>query len=107
MNEHYLVVCCTCPDQPIAERIAEALVGEKLAACVNILTGVVSIYRWQGHLQRDAEVLLVIKTRDDRYPTLEQRIQELHPYEVPEVIALPVVRGASSYLDWISGSLHP
>lgn len=105
MNEQYLVVYCTCPDQPTAERIAEALVSEKLAACVNIVANIVSIYRWQDSLQRDSEVLLIIKTREDAYTRLERRIQELHPYDVAEVIALPIIRGSADYLAWLHANV--
>jgi periplasmic divalent cation tolerance protein len=106
VQEPCLVVYCTCPDQAVAERIATALVEEKLAACVNIVGGIVSIYRWQDGLQRDPEVLLIIKTRENSYPLLEGRIRELHPYDVAEVIALPIVRGAADYLDWLAAGVE-
>lgn len=95
------VVLCTCPDRPVADRIAEALVNESLAACVNILGGVTSVYRWEGKLERGEEVLLVIKTAADRLPELEARIRALHPYTVPEIVALPITEGFSGYLAWI------
>ncbi len=101
MDSQPLVVYCTCPDPATAERIAETVVDERLAACVNIAPGLTSIYRWQGRIQRDAEVLLIIKTRSTVYPLLEGRIRELHPYEVPEIIALPIQAGSATYLDWI------
>ena len=104
MNNPALVVYCTCPDSATAERIAETVVGEQLAACVNIAPGLTSIYRWQGQVQRDAELLLIIKTRSARYPALEARIRELHPYEIPEIIALPVQAGLAAYLHWITAS---
>lgn len=99
------VVLCTCPDQPVAEHIAATLVNQKLAACVNIISGIVSVYQWEGGVQRDSEWLLIIKTRSDLYLRLEARITELHPYTVPEVIALPLEQGARAYLDWIDASL--
>jgi len=102
MDNPALVVYCTCPDSATAERIAEAVVDERLAACVNIAPGLTSIYRWQGRIQRDAEVLLIIKTRSTVYPLLEGRIRELHPYEVPEIIALPIQAGSATYLNWIT-----
>lgn len=104
MDSQPLVVFCTCPDQASAERIAATVVEERLAACVNILPGLTSIYRWRGQLQRDAELLLLVKTQGAAYPPLEARIRELHPYDVPEVIALPVRAGSSAYLDWIATS---
>jgi len=85
-----------------AERIAETVVGERLAACVNIVPGLTSIYRWEGQIQRDAELLLLIKTRQEVYPLLEARIRELHPYQIPEIIALPIQIGSAAYLDWIA-----
>lgn len=104
-DKRYLLVLCTCPDRPAAERIANAVVGEGLAACVNILPEITSVYRWEGSLQCDAERLLIIKTRSDVYPPLETRIRALHPYQVPEVIALPIERGSSAYLGWLDGCL--
>lgn len=104
MDSQPLVIYCTCPDQATAERIAETLVDERLAACVNLVPGLTSIYRWQGQLQRDAEWLLIIKTRRTVYSLLEARLRELHPYEVPEIIALPIQAGSADYLDWIVDS---
>jgi len=101
MDSQPLVVYCTCPDFATAERIAETVVDERLAACVNITPGLTSIYRWQGQIHRDSELLLIIKTRSAVYPLLEGRIHDLHPYEVPEIIALPVHVGSATYLDWI------
>lgn len=102
MESQALVVYCTCPDQVVAERIAEAVVSERLAACVNLIPGMTSIYRWEGQIQRDAELLLIIKTRCSVYPKLEARIIELHPYRVPEIIALPMQAGSAAYLAWIA-----
>ena len=102
MESQALAVYCTCPDQVVAERIAEAVVSERLAACVNLVPDVTSIYRWQGEIQRDAELLLIIKTRRTVYPQLEARIIELHPYQVPEIIALPIQAGSAAYLAWIA-----
>jgi len=104
MDSQPLVIYCTCPDQATAERIAETLVDERLAACVNLVPGLTSIYRWQGQIQRDAEWLLIIKTRRTVYSLLEARLRELHPYEVPEIIALPIQAGLAAYLDWIVDS---
>lgn len=101
MSQSPLIILCTCPDPAIAERIAETLVDERLAACVNIAPGLTSIYRWEGRMQRDAELLLLIKTRQAVYSLLEARIRELHPYQIPEIIALPIQTGLAAYLDWI------
>lgn len=102
MESQALVVYCTCPDQGVATHIAEAVVSERLAACVNLVPGVTSIYHWQGEIQRDAELLLIIKTRHAVYPQLEARIIELHPYQVPEIIALPIQAGSAAYLAWMA-----
>lgn len=98
-----VVVLSTAASRAEAERIAAALTGERLAACVNLIGPVVSIYRWRGAVERAREVLLVIKTRRTLLGRLGARVRALHGYEVPELLALPVVRGASSYLDWLSG----
>ena len=94
-----LLCCCTCPDAASARRLAETLVGERLAACVNRLPGVLSTYRWQGELSTDGEELLLIKTTVARFEALKLRLLELHPCELPELIALPVERGHAAYLD--------
>jgi len=93
-------VLCTCPDEAVAARIGTALVAQGLAACVNRVAGVRSLYRWDGQLQDDAEVLLVIKTTAGRYGEVEGLIAGQHPYALPEVLALPVVAGSARYLDW-------
>lgn len=97
-----VLVLCTCPTSEIADRIATTLVTEQLAACVNRLPGVVSTYRWQGAVQRDEEVLLLIKSTRERYAALRDRIVALHPYELPEVIAVDIALGLPAYLDWIT-----
>lgn len=101
MSEQRVIVLCTAPDPASAERIAGALVDERLAACVNVLPGVTSVYRWQGRRETDQEVVLIIKTRQSVYQSLEQRIVALHPYELPEVVAVPMVGGLAGYLNWI------
>jgi periplasmic divalent cation tolerance protein len=100
-----LVVLCTVPDRKQATRIAHLLVDEQLAACVNLVPGLVSVYRWQGAVQQDDEILLLIKTTQGVYTKLEQRLRALHPYELPEIIAVPVQAGQADYLQWISDSL--
>jgi len=96
-----LVVLCTCPDEATATGIATALLAAELAACVNSVAGIRSMYRWEGQFRDDTEVLLVIKTSAARYGALETLVRARHPYELPEIIALPVVAGARDYLDWI------
>lgn len=98
-----LVVLSTCPDDATAERIARDVVSEGLAACVNRVA-LRSVYRWQGALEDEPEVLLVIKTTAHRYAELEMRLNALHPYEVPEILALPVLTGSASYLAWLAGA---
>jgi periplasmic divalent cation tolerance protein len=102
-----LIVLVTVPSRDNGERIAEALVGESLAACVNILGPIRSIYRWQGEIARDDEHLLLIKTTRPRYAALEARVLTLHTYETPEVIALPVEHGVARYLEWMVQSVSP
>jgi periplasmic divalent cation tolerance protein len=99
-----LIIFVTAHNEDEARRIAETVVDERLAACVNIINGVESIYRWQGEVSRDRELLLIIKTTADRYGELERRVKELHSYTTPEVIAFRIEQGSASYLDWIRDS---
>ena len=96
-----LLVFTTLPSADKAAELAKALVEERLAACANLLPAIRSIYRWQGKLQDENEVLVLLKTRAEHLERLKLRILELHPYEVPEVIGIPVERGHQAYLDWI------
>lgn len=98
------VVLVTAPDLRVGTELARRLVEEGLAACVNLVPAVRSIYRWQGAVQEDAESLLIAKTRAGLVPALAARVRALHPYELPEVIALPVVAGSEPYLDWVRGA---
>ena len=95
------IVLTTCPDADLAHRIATTLVEEKLAACVNQIAGVRSTYRWNGILQDEQEVMLIIKTTTEQLATVESRIKTLHSYEVPEFIAIPVCAGSHAYLEWV------
>lgn len=99
-HRHQLILT-TCPDQALATTIAQALVDELLAACVNILPGVRSVYRWRGKTETAEEYLLVIKARTSAYDAIERRIRALHSYELPETIAVPIVAGAHAYLAWL------
>lgn len=101
MSEQALVVLSTCPDPDTASRLARMLVEQRLAACVNLIPGLRSVYEWEGRIEEDAEVLLVIKTSRARYPELEARLTEAHPYEVPEILALDVTAGLPAYLAWL------
>jgi periplasmic divalent cation tolerance protein len=101
------VTLVTAPDEDVARRIARALVEEGLAACVNLVPGVRSVYRWRGAVQEDVEVLLVVKSRADRAEALGARVRALHPYDLPEVLALPTAGGSAAYLDWVRGEAAP
>jgi len=101
----FQLILTTCPNEQIAKTIAQHLVAEKLAACVNILPNITSIYQWQGELQCDEEVQLLIKTDSEKFALLNTRINKLHPYDVVEVIALNIQQGDKHYLNWISEHL--
>lgn len=101
MNQ-IIVILSTAPDEETAARIARALVEERLAACVNRVSPLRSVYRWKGGVVEEAETLLLVKTRADLYDRVEARLRELHPYEVPEVLAFPVSRGWRDYLAWVA-----
>lgn len=102
MPTPHQLVLCTCPDLITAQNIAEQLVDKQLAACVNILPGVTSVYQWQGKRETAQEHLLLIKTTTEVFNALEQTIVSLHPYELPEIIAVSIERGLDPYLNWIS-----
>jgi periplasmic divalent cation tolerance protein len=101
MSDTVLLCYCTCPDVASAQHLAEALVGERLAACVNRIPAVSSTYRWKTKVVTDNEELLLIKTTAAQFAALRQRLLELHPYELPELIAVPVTDGHGPYLDWV------
>ena len=104
MAEEVLVVLTTWPDADAARAAARTLVEEKLAACANIVPGVESIYRWEGKVETNAEVLMILKTTIARYQMIETRICELHSYELPEIISLRVTDGLPAYLRWVEQS---
>jgi periplasmic divalent cation tolerance protein len=104
MDADYLMVLCTCPSRSVADAIATALLEERLAACVNQLPGVTSMYRWKGRIETDDEVLLLIKTTSRNFSGLRDAIHKLHPYELPEVVGVPITMGSDAYLDWIDTS---
>jgi len=101
MEDQFQIVLCTCPDEESAETVANHLVDERLAACVNIVPQLRSIYRWHDEVKSDNEVLLIIKTTVAAYTDVEQAIINHHPYELPEVISVPITDGQTDYLAWI------
>lgn len=102
MSNQHLVVLCTAPDRDTAMMLAETAVNERLAACVSVIPGITSVYEWQGKAETDTELQLIIKTSQASYARLQQRLLELHPYELPEIIAVPVTEGLAGYLSWIN-----
>ncbi|MDH5599836.1 MAG: divalent-cation tolerance protein CutA [Gammaproteobacteria bacterium] len=104
--DNYILVLNTCNSAEIASKIAETLVSKKLAACVNIVNGVESVYQWQEKIEHDKELLLIIKTRQSLFSQLEHEIQELHDYELPEIIAVPIEAGEKNYLNWIKSATN-
>jgi periplasmic divalent cation tolerance protein len=101
-----LAVLTTLADVEAARQLVRKLVDERLVACGNIIPGVESIYRWKDVIETGAEVLVVLKTTADTYEAVARRISELHPYDVPEVIALPISRGAAPYMDWLCSNVN-
>lgn len=101
MKNDYLLLITTCPNSEEADKLAHALLENNLAACVNILPNIQSVYQWKGDIVRDKEIILFIKTHQKHYAAIEQTLQKVHPYEVPELIALSLENGLPSYLAWI------
>jgi len=97
----YILVFITVPSEKEGEKIASALVKERLAACVNLIGGMKSTFRWKGQVSTEMEVLLMAKTKDKLFKKLKKRVLELHSYEVPEIVALPILAGFENYLNWI------
>ena len=102
----FIVVLVTCGKKEEAEKIAESLILERLAACVNILPAVNSVYFWEGKLCNEQELLLIIKTTTILYTRLEKRVKDLHSYEVPEIISIPLEQGSAKYLKWIKDTVE-
>jgi len=102
MSTGYIIVLITSPSAQVGEQIAQAILKEKLAACVNIIPAIHSIYAWKGKMQNDEEALLVVKSRAELFEQLVPAVKAVHPYEVPEIIALPLILGSQDYLDWIT-----
>jgi periplasmic divalent cation tolerance protein len=97
-----LLVLTNLPDRAAAEKLAEALIQKRVAACVNIMAPCRSVYRWKGAVQHDEEYPVLIKTTRESYAALEAAIREAHPYELPEIVAVPIERGLPAYLDWVA-----
>ena len=106
MTDTHCIVLCTVPDAATGESLARALVEARLAACVNIIPGLTSIYRWKGEVHQDNELLLIAKTRHDRFEELSAMLSGLHPYELPEIIAVPITNGRPAFLSWIDHTLE-
>ena len=102
-----ILVTCACPDHDVADRLAHELVEARLAACVQVLPGMTSTYRWQGAIERADEVLLLAKTWDDRLDALVATLRARHLYEVPEIMAVPAAGGLAAYLDWVRAGTRP
>lgn len=98
----FQVVLCNCPDMFSAEQLAQHLVEEKLAACVNLIPHVQSFYLWENKIVKDQEIMLVIKTTSHCYPALETAIKKHHTYQIPEIIVLPIINGYQPYLNWLN-----
>lgn len=99
--ENHLVMMCLVPDRGSGENIARALVQERLAACVNLVPGVVSTFRWEGEVKQEDELLMIIKTAAGRFEAVRAAITMTHPYDTPEVIALPIIEGDPKYMSWL------
>lgn len=102
-----IVVFLTAPNGEEATRLADLLIGAHLAACVQILPEMESVYRWQGKIERQSEILLIAKTTAGKFAELEREVRALHSYETPEIVALPLVAGSKPYLEWLTNSLQP
>lgn len=105
MKNKVVIALSTCPDRASGRALAEQIVSSRLAACVNLLPGAVSVYRWNGGMQADEECLMVIKTTESRIPALRDWIRQQHPYELPELVAVPVSDGLPAYLEWVAGEV--
>ena len=102
-----IIVLCTCPDQATAQSLAKGLLEQKLAACINIIPGIQSLYYWQDLLTESTEHLLVAKTLNQAYSKLEDYLKNHHPYECPEILSLPIIQGWTGYLDWVTSNVNP
>ena len=104
-NLEYQLVLCTCPNPEVAEKLARLIIESKFAACVNMVPNLTSVYTWQEKIETSTEVLLIIKTKANIYHKLEGSLKKAHPYECPEIIAIPITKGSEQYLQWIDKTL--
>jgi periplasmic divalent cation tolerance protein len=104
-ESHPILATTTAPDLETAERIARRLVEDRLAACVQIVQGIRSVYRWQGRVQEEPEVLLLVKTAETQLPRIENLLHQIHPYELPELVSVPISSGSAAYLRWLAECL--
>lgn len=100
-TEGFLLLFCTCPNQAVADDLATQVISNSLAGCVNILSNLLSVYSWQDKIIKEQEYLLIIKTHRDYYPQIEKLIKKIHPYQVPEIITIPINHGSLEYLTWL------
>ena len=105
MTSKYHIAVTTCPTLEIATQLANDVIEQQLAACVNIIPAIKSVYKWKGKIEHDSESLLIIKTMKQQLASLEKLVLKLHPYETPEFISMPIESGSKAYLDWITTSL--
>ena len=106
MENKFITIFVTCGSVKEAGRIADSLLSKRLVACANIIPGIKSIFRWQGKVDKAAEILVMMKTRSSNFARIEKEVKRLHSYEVPEIIALPIVAGSKDYLKWIDSSVR-
>lgn len=97
-----IIIYCTCPDIVTADRISRRIIRQHMAACVNQIPGTTSIYEWDGKIRQDNEVLLIIKSTEERFEAIQQLVIEEHPYELPELVAVPITQGLPDYLEWMT-----
>ena len=102
-----IVIYITVPNADEAKSLAQTLVREKLVACVNIVSGIQSVYSWEGSIQTENELLLICKSRTERFEALKNRVQSLHSYDVPEIISIPILNGSEPYLNWVRENSTP
>jgi len=106
LNDNYILILVTTKDKQEAEKITKALLNERLIACGNIAGPVTSLFYWSGQIEKSEEYLIVMKSRADLFEQVAERVKRLHSYEVPEILALPIVDGSKAYFDWMGGILQ-